>query len=83
LRALAGELVRLQPSRRDPEAYHVAKDRIASEIRKAAVEVDWSHPKLSAVPASARERREITRPARRWLSGDARCGLRVRSDAAC
>jgi hypothetical protein len=41
LLALAGELVRLQPSRTDPEAYFVSKDRIVTELRRLSRQVDW------------------------------------------
>jgi hypothetical protein len=41
LLALAGELVRLQPSRTDPEAYLVSKDRIVTELRRVARQVDY------------------------------------------
>ena len=37
LRALAGELVRLQPSRRDPESYFTKKSEIVEGLRQAAV----------------------------------------------
>jgi hypothetical protein len=57
LRALTSEVIRLTPSRHDPERYHVEKDRIAAEIRRAVREVDWTRPKLAAAPASARDRR--------------------------
>jgi hypothetical protein len=64
LRSLAGELLRLAPSRRDPACCHVEKDRIASEIRKAAREVDWTHLKPAAAPASCARspRHAINRP---------------------
>jgi hypothetical protein len=41
LRALAGELVRLQPSRTDPESYFVTKDRIVTELRRLSRQVDY------------------------------------------
>jgi hypothetical protein len=44
LRALARELVRLQPSRRDPEAYFAKKSEIVEGLRRAAREVDWTRP---------------------------------------
>jgi transposase len=40
LRALAGELVRLQPSRTGPESYFVTKDRIVTELRRLSRQVD-------------------------------------------
>jgi hypothetical protein len=49
LRALAGELVRLQPSRTDPEAYYVAKSEIVEGLRRAAREVDWTRPPVRSI----------------------------------
>jgi hypothetical protein len=49
LRALAGELVRLQPSRTDPEAYFVSKDRIVTELRRLSRQVDY-RPQLRILP---------------------------------
>jgi hypothetical protein len=63
LRQLAGDLVRLQPSRTDPEAYHVAKSEIVEGLRRAAREADWIRPKSSAEPARARDRRHPVLPA--------------------
>jgi hypothetical protein len=63
LRALAGELVRLQPNRTDPERYHIEKDRIATELRRAAVEADWTRPKPAAAPAGVRDRPDVRSPA--------------------
>jgi hypothetical protein len=76
LRALAGELIRLTPSGRDPERYHVEKDRIAAEIRRAAREADWTRPKPFAAPASARNRQDVQSGRLDWrpLSGDGRRG---------
>jgi hypothetical protein len=52
LRALAGELVRLQPSRTDPESYFVTKDRIVTELRRLSRQVDGiSHFRLSLFAA--------------------------------
>jgi hypothetical protein len=59
LKRLAGELRRMAPpSRLDPERYHVEKDRIATEIARAAVEATWpgSRPRPS-LPAASRPRR--------------------------
>jgi hypothetical protein len=41
LRALAGELVRLQPSRTDPESYFIRKSTIVDELRRLARQVDY------------------------------------------
>jgi hypothetical protein len=72
LRALAGELVRLQPSRTDPEAYHVRKSEIVEGLRRAAREVDWTRPlpprsivrpAVEAPPAVAKFQSGCTLPA--------------------
>jgi hypothetical protein len=39
LLGLADRIRRLSPSHRDPEAFHIEKDLIASEIRRVALEV--------------------------------------------
>lgn len=36
LRRLAGDVLRLLPSHRDPEAFHVSKSEIAARLRRLA-----------------------------------------------
>ena len=55
LRALAGDVARLTPSRTDPERYHIAKSEIVEGLRRAAREVDWTRAKPAAVPAGAQD----------------------------
>jgi molybdenum cofactor biosynthesis enzyme MoaA len=68
LLALAGELVRLQPSRTDPEAYFVSKDRIVTELRRLSRQVDYrprwrSRPQRTSWREAPQTRRqELARP---------------------
>ena len=62
LRALARDLGRLQPSRRDPESYFAKKSEIVEGLRQAAREADWTRPPVRSA-GTANPPRTAARPA--------------------
>jgi hypothetical protein len=73
LEALAGEVARLEPSRRDPERFHIEKDRLAAKLRQLA-----EHGQLAPVDPPALTPRRQSRVLAVVPSGDRRGGGRKR-----
>jgi hypothetical protein len=77
LRALAGDVARLTPSRTDPERYHIAKSEIVEGCDARRVRLTLAIP-----PAPERERYQELTEARRPPAADCRHCRRRLADQA-